>query len=123
MMCNSCLKIPALLFLSVCVLTSVSLGQRRQRDTIPAANINISPPPGMFSQIRTGPKPYKDVITNKAISSKGLFNIHKVEDKWYVEIGDSLLGRDILVVNRLSKAAAGMRNVFYGYAGDDRWIW
>lgn len=72
----------------------------------------------MFSQSRTGPKPYKDVITSKAISGKGLFTVHKIEDKWYFELADSVLGRDILVVNRLSKAAAGMRNFFFGYAGD-----
>lgn len=72
----------------------------------------------MFSQNRTGPKAYREVITSKAISAKGLFTIHKVEDKWYFEIGDTVLGRDMLVVNRLSKAGAGMRNVFFGYAGD-----
>ncbi len=67
---------------------------------------------------KPGPKAFKDVITDKAVSKKGLFTIHKIEDKWYFEIADSLLGRDLLVVNRLSKAAAGMRNFFFGYAGD-----
>ncbi len=71
--------------------------------------------PGLSKQ---GPKPYKEIITDKAITKKGLFTIHKVDEKWYFEITDSLLGRDILIVNRLSKAAAGMRNFFFGYAGD-----
>ncbi|MBL7749719.1 MAG: DUF5117 domain-containing protein, partial [Chitinophagaceae bacterium] len=67
-----------------------------------------------------GPKPYKEVITSKAISDGGLFWVHKVEDKYFFEIPDSLLSRDILVVNRLSKAGAGMRvGGFAGYAGDD----
>ncbi len=74
--------------------------------------------PTLLTPPKPGPKPYKDVITDKAITKKGLFTIHKLEDKWYFEISDSLLGRDILVVNRLSKAAAGMRNFFFGYAGD-----
>ncbi|MEI9908937.1 MAG: zinc-dependent metalloprotease [Bacteroidota bacterium] len=66
-----------------------------------------------------GPKPYKEVITAKAVTDAGLFIVHKVEDKYYFEIADSLLGRDILVVNRISKAAAGMRiGGFFGYAGD-----
>src|SRR3982750_1190814 len=73
---------------------------------------------GFPGAVKTGPKPYKDIITDKAVSKKGLFTVHKVEDKWYFEIADSLLGRDILIVNRLSKAAAGMRNFFFGYAGD-----
>ncbi len=75
-------------------------------------------PAGFPGAAKTGPKPYKEIITDKAISRKGLFIVHKVEDKWYFEIPDSLFGRDILVVNRLSKAAAGMRNFFFGYAGD-----
>ncbi len=64
-----------------------------------------------------GPKPYKEVITNKAVSSKGMFDVHKVEDKYYFEIPNELLGRDILVVARVSKAAAGVRGAG-GYAGD-----
>ena len=67
---------------------------------------------------KSGPKPYKEVITGKAKTDSGLFLVHKIEDKYYFEIADSLLGRDVLVVNRISKAAAGMRNFFFGYAGD-----
>ncbi len=67
----------------------------------------------------TGPKPYKEVITSKAVSDDGLFWVHKVEDKYYFELPDSLFNRDILVVNRISKAAAGMRaGGFFGYGGD-----
>jgi hypothetical protein len=67
----------------------------------------------------SGPKAYKDVITTNAVSDAGLFIVHKVDDKFYFEIPDSLLGRDMLVVNRISKAAAGMRvGGFFGYAGD-----
>lgn len=65
-----------------------------------------------------GPKPYKEVITEKAKSQKGLFNVHMVEDKYYLELGDTLLGRDLLVVNRIGKGAAGVRNGFSGFAGD-----
>ena len=68
--------------------------------------------------VSTGPKPYSEIITSKAITDKGLFAVHKVEDKYFFEIGDTLLGREILVVNRISKAAAGMRNGFFGFAGD-----
>jgi len=73
--------------------------------------------PGM-GRPSTGPKPYKEVITGKAVSDAGLFTVHKVEDKYYFEIGDTMLNRDILVVNRITKAAAGMRNGFFGFAGD-----
>ncbi len=67
----------------------------------------------------TGPKPYREIITAKAISDAGLFWVHKVEDKFFVEIPDSVLYRDILVVNRISRASAGMRSGgFFGYGGD-----
>ncbi len=67
-----------------------------------------------------GLKAYKDIITAKAVSDGGMLWVHKVDEKYYFEIPDSLFGREILAVNRLSKAAAGMRvGGFSGYAGDD----
>jgi hypothetical protein len=64
------------------------------------------------------PKPYNEVVTSKAISANGFFKVHKVEDRYYFEIPDTLLNRDILVVNRISKAAAGARVATMGYGGD-----
>lgn len=68
---------------------------------------------------QTGPKPYKEVITEKATTRKGLFTVHKLEDKWYFELADSLLNRDVLIVNRISKAPINTRAGFFGYAGDE----
>ncbi|RFS13735.1 zinc-dependent metalloprotease [Emticicia sp. C21] len=56
---------------------------------------------------KTGPKPYKEVITDKAKTSKGLITVHKIDDKYFFEIADTLLGRDIMTVTRYSKTAAG----------------
>ena len=66
----------------------------------------------------TGPKPFSEVITNKAITRKGMFTVHKVEDRYFFEIPDSLITRDILVVSRIAKSAAGGRGGMIGYAGD-----
>ena len=52
---------------------------------------------------RPGPSPYKEIITDKAITDDGFFKVHKVEDKYFFEIPNDLLRRDILVVNRISK--------------------
>ncbi|MCU0334384.1 MAG: zinc-dependent metalloprotease [Chitinophagaceae bacterium] len=84
------------------------------------AGANGQPPAGQRPPAapQKGPKPYKEVITEKAKSQKGLFNVHVVEDKYYLELGDTLLGRDLLVVNRIGKGAAGVRNGFSGFAGD-----
>ncbi|WP_028787620.1 zinc-dependent metalloprotease [Terrimonas ferruginea] len=65
-----------------------------------------------------GPKPYKEVITDKAVTDDGLFRVHKVDDKYFFEIPDSVFGRELLVVNRISKSGGGIRNGFFGYAGD-----
>lgn len=66
------------------------------------------------------PRPYKEVITSKAVSSKGMITVHKIEDKYFFEIPFSLLDRDLLVASRISKAATGIRPYygFLGYAGD-----
>ena len=61
----------------------------------------------------TGVRPYKEIITDKAITKNGFFKVHKVEDKYYFEIPNDMLWRDILVVNRLSQTQAGT-----GYGGD-----
>ena len=37
---------------------------------------------------------------------------------YYININDSLIGRDIRMVSRISKAAEGVRSNFSGYAGD-----
>src|ERR1700744_5505323 len=66
---------------------------------------------------RAQPKPYAQVITDKAITHNGLFKTHRVDDRYFFEIPDSLLGRDILVVSRIAKAGAVVRSSD-GYAGD-----
>ncbi|TXE14829.1 zinc-dependent metalloprotease [Algoriphagus aquimarinus] len=59
------------------------------------------------------PKPYKEVITAKAKTKDGLFKVHQIEDKYYYEIPDSLLGRDMLMVTTIAKTADGL-----GYGGE-----
>lgn len=53
-------------------------------------------------------KTYKDFITKKTVTDKGLFDLHKVEDKYYYEIPDSLLNQQMLMVTRISKTASGI---------------
>ena len=46
-------------------------------------------------------KTYSDIINNKTETDIGLFDVHKVDNKYYYEINDSLLGRDMLMVTRI----------------------
>lgn len=63
-------------------------------------------------------KPFEEVITAKAKTFKGFFTIHLLDDRYYMEIPDSLLGRDIMVVNRIVKAPADKQKRAVGYPGD-----
>lgn len=65
-----------------------------------------------------GPRPYSELITSEAITDHGFIKVHKVGERYYFDIADSLLGRDILVVNRIGKSAAESRVQSQGYAGD-----
>jgi hypothetical protein len=65
-----------------------------------------------FSQKKDEPKKdtkkektYSDIITDKAVTDYGLFDVHKIDDKYYYEINDSLLGRDMLMVTRIVQMA------------------
>lgn len=59
-------------------------------------------------------KPYDEIITEKAISDTGLFNVHKVGAKYYFEIPNDLLEKEILVVSRIS---GFVKNLNFGGAG------
>lgn len=63
-------------------------------------------------------KPYGEIITGEAKTSKGFLIAHEVKGKYYFEIPDSLLNRDILVVNRISKAPVNRYKSTVGYPGD-----
>jgi hypothetical protein len=118
---------------TLCLLLAVSAvlsstGQNRrnpdqpQPTVPPAAGAQGTPPNGVRPpsppSAQKGPRPYKEIVTDKAKSQNGLFSIHFVDDKYYLEIPEKLFGKDMLMVSRLSKGAAGVRSGFSGYAGD-----
>ena len=56
-------------------------------------------------------KPFSDVISSSAEKDEGLFNVYKDNSKYYYEIPDSLLGREMLMVSRIARTADG---ILYG---------
>lgn len=97
-----------------CVLLGMTVtgyAQKKDDKKKPEEPAKTTPPPTTPAKPaeapKTGPKPYKEVITDKAKTSKGLITVHKIDDKYFFEIADSLLGRDIMTVTRYSKTAAG----------------
>jgi hypothetical protein len=61
------------------------------------------------------PKTYDDIISKNFITLRGLFTVHKNKDSILFEIPDSILHRDIMVINRLAKATYGISN----YPGEE----
>ncbi|HTD95059.1 MAG TPA: zinc-dependent metalloprotease [Chitinophagaceae bacterium] len=73
---------------------------------------NVPPPLGsptvtLPSAAKTGPKSFREVITDKSVSKEGLFGVHKVDDKYFFEVPDSLLGRVFMAITRISKTPTG----------------
>lgn len=64
--------------------------------------------------VQTKPQGIDAIITKSAQTSKGLFTVHKVGEKFYYQIPDSLLGKEMLMVTRISKTATGI-----GYGGEE----
>lgn len=81
----------------------------------PLAAQQQTPPPGAppnAAQVqpgqpsRSGPRPYAQVITDKAVTDAGGITVHRVDDRWFFEVPDSLLGRDFLLVTRVAGVPA-----------------
>jgi len=57
-------------------------------------------------------KPYNKVITKEAKSERGLFAVHRVDDKFYFEIPTNEFGKEFLWVTQIERTQAG-----FGYGG------
>jgi hypothetical protein len=53
-------------------------------------------------------KEYSKVITKEVKTDDGLFKIHKVADKYFFEIPDSLLNKEMLLVSRIAKLPSNL---------------
>jgi len=100
----------ALAFIVLAFATDLLLAQNPTGGATPPT----TPPAGAPTQgnqqtpPRRAPRPYAQVITDKAVTDAGVFAVHKVEDRWYFELPDSLLGRDHLLVTRIAGVPAGI---------------
>ena len=56
---------------------------------------------------RRTPRPYAQVITTKAHTERGGITVHKVDDRYFFEVPDSMLARDFLMVTRVAGVPAG----------------
>lgn len=108
------------------VLSSCALFQKKKKAStksnaaVTASAARPAAAPGMMNRGTTPkPRPYKEVIGTGTKTDAGLFKVHFLDDRYFFEIPDSLLNRDILIVSRISKGAADVRGMMMGYAGDE----
>jgi hypothetical protein len=68
---------------------------------------------------KKGPVAFDKFIKKDAKTMTGMTTVIRQEDKYFLEIPDSLLGKEILMVSRISKGSANTPHTFDGYAGDE----
>lgn len=105
-----------LLILAMVFASDDAMAQRKKRKTSkkqPVAAATTSPAASRPTASKNGIKPYAEVITLKAKSKEGLFHVHEIDGKYFYEIPDTLLGREMLIVTTIAKTADGI-----GYGGE-----
>ncbi|HEX6944101.1 MAG TPA: zinc-dependent metalloprotease [Gemmatimonadaceae bacterium] len=89
-----------------------SLGaQQPQGGAPPAAGPGAQTPtqgPGAGRGNANRPRPYNQVVTDRAVSDAGGITVHKIEDRYLFEVPDTLLGRDFLLVSRIAGVPANV---------------
>ena len=103
------MKIQRTLFASS-ALVLAAMPVLRAQEPVPAAN----PPAATGAeatpaqqQPRRAPRPYAQVITSRAHTERGGITVHRVDDRYFVEVPDSLMTRDFLLVTRIAGVPAG----------------
>ena len=94
--------------------TSVQAARKQKKAKLETSSKNDS----TETSKKKGLVSYDKVITSKARTMQGFITVHSVEGKYYFELPDTLLGRDILVVSRIAKAPVNVQKSKTGYAGD-----
>ncbi|MDT8340339.1 MAG: zinc-dependent metalloprotease [Longimicrobiales bacterium] len=53
-----------------------------------------------------GPRPYAQVVTERAVTDVGVLTVHRVGNDWLFEVPHDLLGRDFLLITRIAGVPA-----------------
>ena len=102
-----------LLLLGMVFVGDEAFAQKKKKKDSKNAPPAAATAPARPAPPKSGPKPYAEVITDKAKSKDGLFKVHELDGKYFYEIPDSLIGREMLIVTTIAKTADGI-----GYGGE-----
>ncbi|OIV42103.1 zinc-dependent metalloprotease [Flavobacterium johnsoniae] len=94
------------IFIMMTVFMLFSTSQYAQSRKKKSKEEPVSAPPEKKAESTI--KEYSKVITKDAISDEGLFTVHKVDKKYYFEIPNKYLEKDMLLVSRLSKLPSNL---------------
>ncbi|WP_158856065.1 zinc-dependent metalloprotease [Lunatibacter salilacus] len=101
-----------LVMVTLSIISEQAFAQRSMRRRAPEPEKKESPKTDS-TEVKNGLKPYRQIIPSSAITKEGLFSVHEVKGKYFYEIPDSLLGKEMLMVTTIAKTAAGI-----GYGGE-----
>ncbi len=58
--------------------------------------------------VTPSPRPYSEVIPRTAVTERGLFHVHRVGTRWYFEIPEEMLGREMALLSRMAAMPTGI---------------
>jgi hypothetical protein len=102
-----------LLLMGMIFVGDEAFAQKKKKKNSKNAPPAAATAPARPAPPKSGPKPFAEVITDKAKSKDGLFKVHELDGKYFYEIPDSLIGREMLIVTTIAKTADGI-----GYGGE-----
>lgn len=98
------------LLLAVLLLSGLNLLAQDTKSATPATPTT----PAAADAKKGKGKSYEEVITKDAVSDAGLFKVHHIGTTYFFEIPKTLLGRELLIVSRIS---GYVKNLNFGGAG------
>jgi hypothetical protein len=96
---NFSVRIASLLILASAQLPAQTPGTAT---VAPATQGNPPPAQGAGRGGANRPRPYNQVVTDRAVSDGGGITVHKIEDRYLFEIPDTLVGRDMMLISRIA---------------------
>jgi len=88
--------------------------QKRKNNTPPPKAAPAAPKPDTARRAAGGMQPYRQLITQKTRTQKGLFTVHRNNSDFLLELADTIMGREFMMITRVSKSPAGA-----GYGGEE----
>jgi Met-zincin/Domain of unknown function (DUF5117)/Domain of unknown function (DUF5118) len=116
-----CFPVLSMAGLTICCCLG---GQAQEKSKVPPQTSNIDTSKAKsLTQLTAGNaiKPYKDVVPASAKTMNSFITVHLVADHFLLEIPDSMMKRDILIVSRVDRNPEGLvlPLINIGYAGDE----